>query len=46
MTIIKPKIKLLDEEHQVEILQEAKDILEHQGVFLENQDAIKLFEQE
>ena len=46
MTIIKPKIKLLDEDHLVEILEEAKDILEHQGIFLENQDAIELFEQE
>jgi len=45
MTIIRPKIKLLDEEHQVEILKEAKDILENQGIFLENQEAIEIFEQ-
>ena len=45
MTIIRPKIKLLDEEHQAEILREAKDILENQGIFLENQEAIELFEQ-
>jgi len=45
MTIIRPKIRLLDEEHQVKILKEAKDILENQGIFLENQEAIELFEQ-
>ena len=45
MTIIRPKIKLLDEDHQSKIFREAKDILENQGIFLENQDAIELFEQ-
>jgi len=45
MTILRPRVKLLDEEHQVKILEEAKDILENQGIFLENQEAIELFEQ-
>ncbi|MHA2036852.1 MAG: trimethylamine methyltransferase family protein [Promethearchaeota archaeon] len=45
MSILRPKIKVLDEEHKQKILQEAKLILETQGIFIENQDAIELFEQ-
>jgi len=43
MTIIRPKIELLDKEHKIEIFNEAKSILESQGVFIENQEAIELF---
>lgn len=45
MPIIKPSIKLLDIEHTQQIFEEAKFILENQGIFLENQEAIKLFDQ-
>ena len=44
MTIIRPKIGVLDDEHKRQILEEAKNILETQGIFIENQDAIELFE--
>ncbi|UCD00930.1 MAG: trimethylamine methyltransferase family protein [Promethearchaeota archaeon] len=43
MPIIRPKIKILDEEHKRLILEEAKSILEVQGVFIENQEAIEIF---
>ena len=45
MPIIRPKIKILDDEHKKLILEEAKSILEVQGVFIENQIAIELFNQ-
>ncbi len=45
MPIIRPQIKILDEEHKQKILEEAKMILETQGVFIENQEAIELFNQ-
>lgn len=45
MSIIRPKIKILDEEHKQKILEEAKMILETQGVFIENHEAINLFNQ-
>ncbi|MFX0034739.1 MAG: trimethylamine methyltransferase family protein [Candidatus Hermodarchaeota archaeon] len=45
MPIIRPKIRLLDDEHKNKILEEAKIILENQGVFIENKDAINLFDQ-
>jgi len=45
MSIIRPKIKILDKEHKQKILQEAKMILETQGVFMENHEAIDLFNQ-
>ncbi|MFW9942889.1 MAG: trimethylamine methyltransferase family protein [Candidatus Thorarchaeota archaeon] len=45
MPIIRPKIRILDEEHKKLILEEAKSILETQGVFIENQQAIEMFEQ-
>ncbi|MCP4760538.1 MAG: hypothetical protein GY870_02080 [archaeon] len=45
MAIIRPKIQILDKEHKKLILDEAKTILETQGVFIENQDAITLFEE-
>ncbi|MHA1611601.1 MAG: trimethylamine methyltransferase family protein [Promethearchaeota archaeon] len=43
MGILRPGVKVLDDEHQKEILKEAKGILQSQGIFLENADAIKLF---
>ncbi|MFW9937436.1 MAG: trimethylamine methyltransferase family protein [Candidatus Thorarchaeota archaeon] len=43
MTILRPEIKLLDEEHKLKIFNEAKQILEKQGVFIENKEAIDLF---
>ena len=46
MPIIRPKIKILDDEHKRLILEEAKGILETQGVFIENQEAIELFEKQ
>jgi trimethylamine--corrinoid protein Co-methyltransferase len=45
MPIIRPKINLLDTEHKKSIFNEAKSILETQGIFLENQDAKDLFHQ-
>jgi trimethylamine--corrinoid protein Co-methyltransferase len=45
MSIIRPTIKILDKEHKQSILDEAKSILEKQGVFIENQEAINLFKQ-
>ncbi|MFX0140295.1 MAG: trimethylamine methyltransferase family protein [Candidatus Hodarchaeota archaeon] len=46
MPIIRPTIKVLDDEHKRIILEEAKSILNTQGVFIENQEAIELFKQE
>ena len=43
MTIIRPQIKVLDEDYKNKIFNEAKNILETQGVFVENDDAIELF---
>ncbi|MFX1354697.1 MAG: trimethylamine methyltransferase family protein, partial [Promethearchaeota archaeon] len=43
MPILKPKVQLLDKEHIHKIFNEAKDILENQGIFMENQDAINIF---
>jgi len=45
MTILKPKIQLLDKEHKIKVFNEAKDILGNQGIFLENKEAIKIFKQ-
>jgi trimethylamine--corrinoid protein Co-methyltransferase len=45
MTIITPKVQLLDQSHRNEILIEAKDILERLGIYIENQDAIDLFKE-
>jgi len=45
MPIIRPKIKILDDDHKRMILEEAKTILETQGVFIENHEAINLFNQ-
>jgi trimethylamine--corrinoid protein Co-methyltransferase len=44
LRIIRPKIELLDKEHKNLIFEEAKFILESHGIFLENQEAIKIFE--
>jgi len=46
MPIIRPKISVLDDEHKKLILNEAKSILGTQGVFIENQQAIEIFEQQ
>ncbi len=43
MTIVRPKLNVLNEEYKNKILKEAKNILETQGVFIENQEAINLF---
>jgi trimethylamine--corrinoid protein Co-methyltransferase len=45
MPIIRPNIKILDDNHKNMILDEAKTILETQGVFMENHEAISLFNQ-
>ncbi|MFW9785437.1 MAG: trimethylamine methyltransferase family protein [Candidatus Heimdallarchaeota archaeon] len=45
MPIIRPKISILDKEHKELILAEAKSILETQGVFIENENAINMFNQ-
>lgn len=42
MTIIRPKIQLLDERHKAEILKEAKIILETLGIYIENEEAMEL----
>jgi trimethylamine--corrinoid protein Co-methyltransferase len=46
MTIIRPKINLLDDEHKDSIFQEAKEILSDNGVFIENKGAIELLNKE
>lgn len=43
MTILKPNIRLLDNDHKLKIFNEAKNILENQGIFLENEEARKIF---
>ncbi|MHA2295234.1 MAG: trimethylamine methyltransferase family protein [Candidatus Hodarchaeales archaeon] len=42
MTIIRPKIQILDKEHKQLILEEAKEIVSNIGVFIENQEAREL----
>jgi trimethylamine--corrinoid protein Co-methyltransferase len=42
MTIIRPKIRVLDKSHKELILNEAKSILEKLGVFIENAEAKEL----
>ncbi len=46
MTIIRPTINLLNDDYKSKILEEAERILETQGVFIENQDAFELFQDE
>jgi len=46
MTIIRPKIGILNEVYKNKILKEAKEILETQGVFIENHEALELFQKE
>ena len=46
MGILRPRINVLDEDHKVKIFNEAKDILENLGIFLENEDAKELFNSE
>ena len=43
MTILRPKIELLDKDHKIQIFNEAISILETQGVFIENKEVIELF---
>jgi trimethylamine--corrinoid protein Co-methyltransferase len=43
MPIIRPRISILNDEYKKLILNEAKSILETQGVFIENQQAIEMF---
>ena len=45
MSILRPKINVLDEKHKEQILEEAKKILGTQGIFIENQEAVELFDQ-
>ena len=45
MTIIRPKIQILNDEYKKKILDEAKNILFTQGIFMENLEAIELFNQ-
>jgi trimethylamine--corrinoid protein Co-methyltransferase len=44
MSILRPKISVLDREHIDQIYTEAKEILTTQGILMENQDARNLFE--
>ena len=44
MPIIRPQIKVLDDDYKRLILEEAKSIIETQGVFIENQQAIAMFD--
>ena len=46
MSIIRPKINLLNDDYKSKILEEAERILETQGVFIENQDASELLQNE
>ncbi|MBN2156493.1 MAG: trimethylamine methyltransferase family protein [Candidatus Lokiarchaeota archaeon] len=46
MGILRPKIQVLDEEHKNQIFAEATEILETQGIFLENNNAIQLFKEQ
>ena len=43
MAIVRPKIKILDDDYKQKILGEAKMILESQGIFVENHEAIDMF---
>ena len=46
MTIIRPKISVLNNEYKTKILDEAKSILQTQGVFIENREATELLKKE
>jgi len=46
MSILRPKIKVLDKEHKELIFNEAIEILEKQGVFVNNNEAIKILKDE
>ncbi len=46
MGLLRPRINVLDEDHKIKIFNEAKDILENLGIFLENDDAKELFNNE
>ncbi|GAI35718.1 unnamed protein product, partial [marine sediment metagenome] len=45
ISIIRPKIQVLDKEYKTKIYEEAKIILETHGVFIENEEAINLLKQ-
>ena len=42
MSILRPKVNVLNESYKEQILSEAKDILENLGVFIENQEAVEM----
>jgi trimethylamine--corrinoid protein Co-methyltransferase len=44
MTIIRPKLSVLNNEYKTKILDEAKSILQTQGVFIENREAAELLQ--
>ena len=46
MSILRPKVNILNESYKGQILREAKDILENLGVFIENQEAIEMLKNE
>jgi len=46
MTILRPRIELLDKNYKSKVFNEAKIILERQGVFIENREAIEIFSKE
>ncbi|MFW9991149.1 MAG: trimethylamine methyltransferase family protein [Candidatus Odinarchaeota archaeon] len=46
MTIIRPKIQILDDEHKKLVLEEAKDIINTLGIFIENEEAREMLVQE
>ena len=46
MGILRPKVQVLDEDYKNKIYTEAKEILKNLGIFLENDDAKELFNNE
>ncbi|MFX0208582.1 MAG: hypothetical protein ACFFDT_21550, partial [Candidatus Hodarchaeota archaeon] len=46
MTILRPKIELLTNKYKEKIFQEAKTILQTQGVVIENTEAQRLLQEE
>ena len=45
MGILRPKVSILSDEYKQRILDEAKNILEIQGVLIENKDAEELLQE-
>ena len=46
MGILRPKVQVLDEDYKTKVYNEAKEILENLGIFLENEEAKELFNKE